>query len=103
MFIVLRMIWPYLLRYLMNRGAEYTAGYLQARHMRRLQQTVEPEIPETFSPQEAEIPPAPEIPVRLPPPPTPFLAGDVFWYTLSGILLGSALSIIVAVLVRKTD
>ena len=104
MLIILKLMWPYVLRYLMNRGAAYAASYLQLRRQGRLQHPVEPEeVLEAFFPQEAEIAPAPEIPVCLPPPPPRFLASDAFWYTLSGLFLGTAISIIVAYLVKSTS
>jgi hypothetical protein len=103
MTVILRLIWPYLARFLMNRGAEYTANYLQTRRERRSMQQTEPEIAASLPPQAVEEPVlSPEI---LYPPSTSarFLVSDAFWFTMSGILLGSAFSIIVAYLFKKVD
>lgn len=105
MTIILRLIWPYLLRYLMNQGAGYTANYLQARRERR--ETL-PELPEDFEAyleeiaEEADELPEPEV-VICPSDSKPFLAGDAFWFTLSGILLGSVVSIVLTRIFRQGD
>ena len=104
MFILLRLIWPYLSRYLMNRGAEYAANYLRIRREYRLQQSPAPEVPaEVLSSPNSEVAANSDHLVCTPSPSPPFLASNAFWYTLSGIFLGSALSLIVTYLVRPED
>jgi hypothetical protein len=105
MTIILRLIWPYLLRHLMNQGAGYTANYLQARRERR--ETL-PEPPEDFETYLEEITEeVDELPVSeiliCPSDSKPFLASDAFWFTLSGILLGSVVSIVLTRIFRPGD
>ncbi len=97
---ILRLIWPYVARQLLNRGAEYSAGFLHARRERRLAQQIEPEIIETSPPEVLEETVLTEV--ACPPPPR-FLAGDAFWFTLSGIFLGGAFGVIIAYLVKQND
>ncbi|MBN1220019.1 MAG: hypothetical protein JXM69_13920 [Anaerolineae bacterium] len=98
MTIILKLIWPYLRRYMTHHGADYAADFLQARRERRLQQA-EPEAPETSSPGDTEL----EILECPPSSSNPFLASDAFWYTLSGILLGSVVSIVTIALAKRSD
>jgi hypothetical protein len=100
---ILKLIWPYLARFLMNRGAEYTADYLQTRREQRSMPQSEPEIAESLPPQAIEEPVLSPETVYPSPTSDRFLVSDAFWFTMSGILLGSAFSIIVAYLVKKVD
>ena len=103
--IIFRLIWPYLARYLMSRGAEYTAGFLHSRRMWRLQQQAgEQELQETIEPalpDELDLDEVAEI--LCPPAEKPFFASDAFWFTLSGVLLGTAFGIIVSYVTRQDD
>jgi hypothetical protein len=79
---IFKIIRPYLIRYL----AKSTADYLETRRVQRLkrglEETVEPGTP--LSPE--------TLPAR-----------EAVWYTLSGVLLGSALGLILAALFRPAD
>ncbi len=86
--LILKLAWPYLQRYLANRAA----GYLQDRRARRLKQTVEENIEEVVSDYL---------------PPTEMLtdsasrSANAVWFSLSGLLLGGAFSLIVYLLYRE--
>ncbi len=101
MFVVLRLIWPYLLRYVMNQGAERTANYLQARRERWSQRTTDPQEIETVLEHYEETGELPLDEICPPAPEPTFFAVEAFWFTLSGIFLGAALSIIVTILKRE--
>jgi len=96
---ILKIIWPYLQRYLTQRAARYTAAYLQARREQRVQQA-EQESGEALLFEEPESSQAADVPVS--PPVQSFLAGNTFWYGMAGILLGSAFGVIVT-LIRRED
>lgn len=76
---IFKIIRPYLIRYL----AKSTADYLETRRVQRLKRGLE----ETVEP-EAQV-----YPETLP-------ARATVWYTISGVVLGSALGVILAVLFR---
>jgi hypothetical protein len=97
---ILKIAWPYLQSFLTKRAAEYAADYLQTRREQRLREYAEQESSETSSLQEVGDDSAIEI-LEVPPP-TGFLSSDAFWFTLSGMLLGIALSV-VAYILRRTD
>jgi hypothetical protein len=98
---VIRLIWPYLLRYASSQAADY----LQKRRERRLGLTPEDERP-------PECPPCPPCPPSEP----QAEADDVeaveivqdssanpIWYALSGIMLGCAFSVMLYVLLLKDN
>jgi hypothetical protein len=107
---ILKLVWPYLQRDLTRRAAEYAAAYLQARREQRLPP---PESSVTSPPVEVEVLAEPEVepdvvwtePLEASDDalaaPTPFLASNTFWYTLSGIALGTAFSLIVTYIFRQ--
>jgi hypothetical protein len=96
---ILKTAWPYLQGFLTKRAAEYAADYLQTRREQRLLEHAEQEISETSSLQEAGDDSVIEIWEA--PPPHSFLPSDAFWFTLSGILLGIALSVLAYILKRE--
>ncbi|HEX9923620.1 MAG TPA: hypothetical protein VGD99_13260 [Anaerolineae bacterium] len=79
---IFKIIRPYLIRYL----AKSAAGYLETRRVQRLQRG----LAETIEPETRVY--SETLPAR-----------EVVWYTLSGVLLGSAFGLILAVLFRPTD
>lgn len=89
---VLKIAWPFLQRFLVKRAAEHAADYLNRRRDRRLHGDVEPV---------AEAP-AGEPSEQLPRP-AGYAAGDVVWFTLSGMLLGSAFAVMLARLFGRED
>jgi hypothetical protein len=95
----LRIVRPYLQRFLTKRAAEYAADYLQARREQRLMDQAEQQVTETALSNEL----ATTSTVESSPTSASFLASDPFWFTLSGILLGTALSVIVALLLKQHD
>jgi hypothetical protein len=79
---IFKLIRPYLIRYL----AKSAASYLETRRVQRLKRGQEETV-------EAEMQVYPEtLPAR-----------EAVWYTLSGMLLGSAFGLILAVLFRPAD
>ncbi len=96
---ILRLIWPYLLRYM----AGQTAGYLQKQRDRRLGVVDEqeargdcppcPPCPPTEAPTTTETDPATPVETS---------SSSPIWYSLAGVLLGCALSIILYVFLQDT-
>ena len=91
-------VWPLLRRYLTKRvseyGADQVAGFLNRRRDRRLKP---PEEPSQVSPEEIEgCPPCPPTQIG-------YSSGDIFWFTLSGVLLGSTLGVLLSYLTRQED
>lgn len=84
----LKIIQPYLLRYLAKRVAEY----LEDRRERRLADPAD-ETP-SVSAEPSEI-------AECPPSTAGFSSGDVIWFSLSGILVGSALGYGLAYLMKE--
>ena len=97
---ILKLAWPYLQRSLTKRAAEYAADYLQTRREQRLLAHAEPELAETLPLQEGGGDSMAEIFESKPS--TGFLSSDTFWFALSGVLLGIALSVVVYIL-KTTD
>ncbi|RMF03411.1 MAG: hypothetical protein D6768_05965 [Chloroflexi bacterium] len=92
--VVLRLVWPYVLRYI----AQYGADFLQQRRERALA-AVEAVIEAKENPAPAECPPCPpcppcpeeeESPVVVTAASQPAGGGNAVWFALSGILLGAA-------------
>ena len=88
---ILRIIWPYVLRYLAQRSVDY----LDQRRERKGQ----PEEAASYGPAESAI--AAEAFERPPAPSTRSSTANTVWYTLSGVLLGSAIGLILATVLRK--
>ncbi len=90
---ILRLIWPFVLRY----GANYVAKFLQARRDHR-------EHPPIDQPRPVECPPCPPCPPateRANEFSTPPSNNNGIWFALSGLLLGSAFGTMVYVLVKN--
>ena len=97
------LIWPIVLKFLMNQGSEYAASYLEARRQRRLgsgQETYIPVRNDKILPVVNEYVDPPVQIVCAPRPSPSFFNSDAFWFTLSGITLGIALSIVAAIIKR---
>ncbi len=88
---VLLLAWPFVRRYLANRSAEYAADFLNRRRSERFRQGEE----------ESQAAPTGEL--ECPPTTSGYSSGDVFWFVLSGILLGSALGVLFAYLTRQEE
>lgn len=89
---ILRLIWPYLQRYL----ARYAADYLEQRRQQKRQlkeETRLAELAQDLSPAMSAEPGAG--------PPSKLLTANAVWYTLAGVLLGSALAVILANVLRE--
>lgn len=84
---LINLIRPYIQRKLLHWGAEHTAAYLQQRRAQRLGLTDE-------EPEEAEA-------VEETPPPRTVSFRNAFWFTMSGILLGSALGFLGSYFIRE--
>ena len=97
---ILKIAWPNLQRFLTKRAAEYAADYLQTRREQRLLEHAEQELAETLPLQEVGGDSVTEIleSKSL----DGFWSSDAFWFTLSGILLGIVLSVVVYIL-KTTD
>lgn len=94
---ILKTGWPIFERFLAKRIAEYIAEYLQKRREQRLQIREVPETTETSLPEE----PVPALATGTAEcPPVGLSSGDAFWYTMSGIFLGSALAVILTYLIK---
>ncbi|RME77057.1 MAG: hypothetical protein D6784_04495 [Chloroflexi bacterium] len=94
---------PLLQRYLTRRAAQYAADYLN----RRRAPAAEPEPPATPAepadlPPAVEPEPAPEA-VTVIPVPVGYSGSDLFWYTVSGVLFGAAMGVILAYALRQED
>jgi hypothetical protein len=77
---ILRIMWPYILRYLANRSTEYLDHRREQRRQHN-QAAAETELAEYH--------------------PAQFSQADAVWYTLGGVLLGSALGLILAIMLRE--
>ncbi len=84
---IFQLFWPFVQGYMKKRAAEYTADYLQKRRERRLNKL--------SGAEEAALP---EQMLAC-----PTSTADAIWYTMSGVLLGSAFSLILAQLFRRED
>lgn len=106
MFIILKLVWPHIFRLIMNQGSKQVASYLEARRQRRLGILQEITAPEETDEVYAVVDERVDLPMQgvcAPPPPPSFFNSDAFWFTLSGIVLGVAISIVVAIIKRSTD
>jgi hypothetical protein len=96
---IFRLIWPYLQRLLAKRTAEY----LQKRREQRLQARGGKESTATLLAEQAHAIVSPLAQklgqveqLEYPPAQSRFAIVDAVWFTLSGVLLGSAISLILA-------
>jgi hypothetical protein len=87
---ILRLAWPYLLRYLARHSADYLA---QRRERKRQQETAAQPI--------QDLPPAIVAPVEDPAPQTKLITVNAVWYILGGVVLGSAIGLILAQVFRE--
>lgn len=86
---ILKIAQPLLWSYVNKRAAGFTADYLNRRRQRHLRPAEEV----TAASAEKALP-APEI---------GYSGGDVFWFTLSGVLLGSMLGVMVSRLLGQEE
>ena len=103
---IFRLIWPYLQRLL----AKQTAEYLQKRREQRLQAHGGKESITTLLAEQAHAIVSPLAQksgqverLECPPAQSRFATVDAVWFTLSGVLLGSAISLILAQLFQRED
>lgn len=83
---LLRLVWPYILRYLAKHGADYLE---KRREQKRLLKRAQ---------AEAVVPP--DV-AAIEGPPPPQTAPRPIWYVLAGVLLGSAISLMLVKLLRE--
>jgi hypothetical protein len=88
--LLLLLLWPIMRRLLLKRGSEYVADFLNRRREQRLNP---PEEPSGISSDETA-----GCPAHIGYGPT-----DIVWFTLSGVLLGSALGVLVSYLARPEE
>jgi hypothetical protein len=86
----------------MNQGSEQVASYLEGRRQRRLGIVQETGVLEeddttlTADEDQAQI-------FCTPLPPPSFFNSDAFWFTLSGIVLGVAISIVTSIIKQPIE
>lgn len=88
---ILLLAWPFIRRYLTNRSAEYAADFLNRRRSERFRQGEE----------EDQVAQADEL--ECPPVTIGYSNSDVVWFTLSGVLLGSALGVLFTYLTHQEE
>lgn len=92
------LLWPIIRRVLLKRISEYGAGhvadYFNRRRARRL--GLEEEPGQISAVGREKCPPCPPSHIGYAP-------TDVFWFTLSGVFLGSALGVLLSYLVRQEE
>jgi hypothetical protein len=92
---ILRLMWPYLQRYLAKHAADYLEKRRQQKRQLKEEEARRAELAQNLSPAlSAE-------PGKYPPP--KLLTADAVWYTLAGVLLGSALTVILANVLREEN
>ena len=96
--IFMLLLWPIVRRYLTKRisnyAADQSAGFLNRRREQRLnppEELAEPAVDEREG-----CPPCPPSHIG-------YGSTDIFWFTLSGVFLGSALGVLLAYLVRQEE
>jgi hypothetical protein len=87
---ILKLTQPFLQRYFSGKAADYAADYFNRRRERRLRP---PEEERTSDEEAAESPFCP---------PT-YSTADMFWFTLSGVVLGSALGVMLAQFAKQEE
>lgn len=91
---LLLLFWPMIRRVLVKRASEYAVDFLNRRREQRLNP---PEEQPHYSAEETDgCPPCPPAHVGYGP-------TDIVWFTLSGVLLGSVLGVLVSYLVRPSE
>lgn len=103
---IFRLVWPQLQRILAQRVADY----LQQRREQRLQQRTGKESTETLLVEQALAaleplvqPQEPGEPIECPPVQPGFSPANAVWYTVSGVVLGSAISLILVSVFRREE
>ncbi len=90
---ILRLMWPYLQRYLAKQSADYLKKRRQQKRQLKEEETRLAELAQNLSSasstERGEYP-SPKL-----------LTADAVWYTLAGILLGSAVAVIVVNILRE--
>jgi hypothetical protein len=95
-------MWPILLRLILQQGSKQAASYLEARRQQRFGTAQVSGVPKDND----KIYPATRkrvessLQICAPPPPPSFFNSDRFWFTLSGIFLGIAISIVAGIITR---
>jgi hypothetical protein len=87
---IFKLALPFLQRYFSGKTADYAADYLNRRRERRLRP---PEEDRTSDEEAAEVPHCPQA----------YSAADMFWFTLSGVVLGGALGMMLAQLAKQEE
>ncbi len=87
-----RIIWPFIRGYVTKKAAERTADFLQKRRERRFKPSDEVEEPAAQEPALACLSSSGN-----------FSTADAVWYTLSGVVLGSAFGFILTQIFRQED
>jgi len=92
------LLWPIIRRLLVKRISGYTAGYAADYLNRRREQRLHPqeELAQISLAEREGCPPCPPAQIGYAP-------TDVFWFTLSGVFLGSALGVLVSYLIRQEE
>lgn len=102
---IFKLIWPHLQRFLAQRAA----AYLEERRQQRLEQRAGKESLDTLLTEQARaivtplIQPSVERDLTACPPPSGLARVNAIWFTLSGVLLGSALALILAQIFKRED
>lgn len=91
---ILKLLWPYLQRYLAKRGADY----IQSRRERRNQAQQEQEEVEILLAQQPEL-----LETIVCPPPKNLAPANAVWFTMAGVLLGGALTFILQAILRSNN
>lgn len=88
---ILRLVWPYVLRYLAKHGATYLESRRERKRLLKLAEMEPATDPVSPDAVVSECPPPPPVskPVR------------PIWYVLAGVLLGSAIGLMLAKLLRE--
>ena len=91
---ILRLVWPYVLRYLARRSSDYLA---ERRERKRQQEMAAVPGDE----QAPNVPPVIVEPIDYSAPQTRLVTVNAVWYILSGVVLGSAIGLILANVFRQ--
>ncbi|MCL4299300.1 MAG: hypothetical protein KJ077_26435 [Anaerolineae bacterium] len=90
---ILRLVWPYLQRYLAKQTADYLAQRRQQKRQLKEDEARLAELAQDLSPAVSAEPGAG--------PPSKLLTADAVWYILAGVLVGSALTVILTNVLRE--
>ncbi len=90
---ILGIIWPYVLRYLAQRSADYLEERRERKRQLKEAVAARAAAPDQGGPETGEFPPSPDQ--------ARFSTANAVWYTLGGVLLGSAIGLILAKLLRE--